>query len=68
MGASGWGYVTPYRGSVEATLKALHDAAFQELFGDDEKYGSLHELYADTDFIGPVPRLDRGPWRRRPRG
>lgn len=49
MGASGWGYVTPYRGSVEATLKALHDEVFQELFGDDEEYGSLAELYADED-------------------
>jgi hypothetical protein len=49
MGASTWGYVTPYRGSVEATLKALHDEVFQELFGDDEEYGSLDELYADEE-------------------
>ncbi|WP_432156477.1 MULTISPECIES: hypothetical protein [unclassified Streptomyces] len=52
MGASGWDYVTPYRGSVEATLKALHDEVFQELFGDDEEYGSLDELYADEEFMG----------------
>ena len=50
MGASGWGYVTPYKGSVEATLKALHDEVFQELYG--EEYGSLDELYADEEFMG----------------
>ena len=52
MGASGWGYVTPYRGSVEATLKALHDDVFQELYGDGDEYGSLDELYADEEFMG----------------
>ncbi|RVU23993.1 hypothetical protein EOT10_17970 [Streptomyces antnestii] len=52
MGASGWGYVTPYKGSVEATLKTLHDEVFQELFGDSDKYRSLDELYADEEFMG----------------
>ncbi|MFE4676030.1 hypothetical protein [Streptomyces sp. NPDC056723] len=52
MGASGWGYVTPYRGSVEATLNALHDDVFQELYGDGDEYGSLDELYADEEFMG----------------
>ncbi|MFB6678789.1 hypothetical protein ACFCWG_41570 [Streptomyces sp. NPDC056390] len=52
MGASGWGYVTPYRGSVEATLNALHDDVFQELYGDGDEYGSLDELYADKEFMG----------------
>jgi hypothetical protein len=52
MGASGWNYVTPYRGSVEATLEALHDEVFQQLYGDGEEYGSLQELYADEEFMG----------------
>lgn len=52
MGASGWGYVTPYRGSLEATLEALHDEAFEELYGDGDEYGSREELYADEEFMG----------------
>jgi hypothetical protein len=52
MGASGWSYVTPYRGSVEATLEALHDEVFQQLYGDGQEYGSLEELYADEEFMG----------------
>jgi hypothetical protein len=52
MGASGWNYVTPYRGSVEATLEALHDEVFQELYGDGEEYASREELYEDEEFMG----------------
>ncbi|MFF4231191.1 hypothetical protein [Streptomyces sp. NPDC001820] len=52
MGASGWNYVTPYRGSVKATLESLHDEVFQQLYGDGEEYGSLEELYADEEFMG----------------
>ncbi|MFJ3663442.1 hypothetical protein ACIPPM_23585 [Streptomyces sp. NPDC090119] len=51
MGASGWDYVTPYRGSVEATLEALQDEVFHELYGDGEEYGSRAELYADEEFM-----------------
>ncbi|MGI5248194.1 hypothetical protein [Actinacidiphila glaucinigra] len=47
MGATGWDYVTSYRGSVEATLEALHEQVFQELYGDDEQYGDRAALYAD---------------------
>lgn len=52
MGASRWEYVTPYRGSVEATLEALHDEVFQELYGDGERYASREELDADGEFMG----------------
>lgn len=47
MGATGWDYVTSYRGSIEATLEALHEQVFQELYGDDEQYGDRAALYAD---------------------
>ncbi|MGW6137161.1 hypothetical protein [Streptomyces sp. NPDC055140] len=52
MGASGWDYVAPYRGSIEATLEALHDEVFQELYGDGNEYESRAELYADEEFMG----------------
>ncbi|SEN41280.1 hypothetical protein [Actinacidiphila rubida] len=52
MGASGWGYVAPYRGNVEATLEALHDEVFQDLYGDGDEYASLEKLYADEEFMG----------------
>ncbi|MFJ4845193.1 MULTISPECIES: hypothetical protein [unclassified Streptomyces] len=52
MGASGWDYVTAYRGSLRATLTALHGEVFQELYGGGEEYGSLQELYADEEFMG----------------
>ncbi|WP_329134175.1 hypothetical protein OG552_18140 [Streptomyces sp. NBC_01476] len=52
MGASGWDYVTTYRGSVEATLEALHEEVFQEMYGDGEQYASREELYADEEFMG----------------
>ncbi|SEG88536.1 hypothetical protein SAMN05216223_11986 [Actinacidiphila yanglinensis] len=52
MGASGWDYVTPYRGSVEATLEALHEEVFQERYGDGEEYASREELYEDEEFMG----------------
>lgn len=51
MGGTGWEYVTPYRGSVGATLEALHEQVFQE----DEEYrsyfGSREALYADEQFM-----------------
>jgi hypothetical protein len=52
MGASGWDYVTPYRGTLEATLEALHDEVFQELYGDGDEYGSREELCSDAEFMG----------------
>ncbi|MEV0184885.1 hypothetical protein AB0I54_37235 [Streptomyces sp. NPDC050625] len=52
MGASGWNYVTPFRGSIEATLEALHDDVFQEFYGDGEEYANREELYADEEFMG----------------
>ncbi|MFJ4184286.1 hypothetical protein [Kitasatospora sp. NPDC089509] len=52
MGASGWTYVTPYRGSVEATLAALHQEVFQERYGDGRLFASPAELYADEEFMG----------------
>ncbi|MEU4086556.1 hypothetical protein [Streptomyces aureus] len=52
MGASGWNYVAAYSGSVEATLEALHDEVFQELYGGGEEYESREELYADEEFMG----------------
>ncbi|MFJ6571428.1 hypothetical protein ACIQNU_28850 [Streptomyces sp. NPDC091292] len=30
----------------------MHDEVFQELYGDGEEYESLHELYADEEFMG----------------
>lgn len=52
MGASGWDYVTPYKGTVEKSLEALHTQVFQELYGDDETYGDLEELWQDAEFMG----------------
>ncbi|MEU6342851.1 hypothetical protein ABZ883_18150 [Streptomyces sp. NPDC046977] len=52
MGASGWDYVTSYRGSLQATLTALQGEVFQELYGSGEEYGSLEELHADEEFMG----------------
>ncbi|MER5637205.1 hypothetical protein ABT095_09620 [Kitasatospora sp. NPDC002227] len=50
MGASGWTYVTPYQGSVEATLNALHEEEFEREYAQD--YDSLAELWADEEFMG----------------
>lgn len=52
MGASGWEYVTPFKGSVEESLEALHAQVFQELYGDDETYRDLEELWQDAEFMG----------------
>ncbi|MFI9833058.1 hypothetical protein ACIHIX_35845 [Streptomyces sp. NPDC051913] len=52
MGASGWEYVTPFKGTVEESLEALHAQVFQEEYGDDDTYGSLEELWADEEFMG----------------
>ncbi|MEU9466470.1 hypothetical protein AB0D78_07390 [Streptomyces avermitilis] len=52
MGASGWEYVTAYEGSVEESLEALHAQVFEELYGDDDDYQSLEELWEDEEFMG----------------
>jgi hypothetical protein len=52
MGASTWEYITPYSGSVEASLEALHTQTFQQKYGDAGTYRSLAELHADHDFMG----------------
>lgn len=52
MGASGWEYVTPYKGTVEESLVVLHAQVFQELYGDDETYRDLEELWQDQEFMG----------------
>jgi hypothetical protein len=51
MGASGWDYVTPYEGTVEESLAALHAQVFQELYGDDEAYRDLEELWREEEFM-----------------
>ncbi|WP_030808392.1 hypothetical protein [Streptomyces sp. NRRL S-337] len=52
MGASGWEYVTPFKNTVEESLEALHAQVFQELYGDDETYRDLEELWQDEEFMG----------------
>ncbi len=62
MGASGWEYVTPYEGTVEQSLRALHQKVFDEEFAHGrhpdyfgspmQTYGSLEELWADEEFMG----------------
>ena len=51
MGASGWDYVSPYQGSVEESLTALHRQVFQELYGDDDAYRSIGDLWDDEEFM-----------------
>ncbi|MDQ1008810.1 hypothetical protein QFZ82_003295 [Streptomyces sp. V4I23] len=51
MGASHWEYVTPYRGSAEESLEVLHRQVFEELYGDDDTYQSLEELWEDEEFM-----------------
>lgn len=51
MGASGWTYVTEYSGGVEASLAALHEEVFEEVYGGDDEYGSIEELWADEEFM-----------------
>lgn len=52
MGASGWEYVTAYKGSVKQSLEALHAQVFQELYGDDKTYRHIEELWQDEEFMG----------------
>ncbi|MBC9711960.1 hypothetical protein H9Y04_05175 [Streptomyces sp. TRM66268-LWL] len=52
MGASGWEYVTPYEGSVEASLAALHARVFAEDYGADDTYETLDDLWDDEEFMG----------------
>jgi hypothetical protein len=64
MGGSGWEYVTPYEGSVEQSLRALHQRVFDDefahcrspdYFGSPmQTYGSLEELWADEEFMGNI--------------
>ncbi|MGW4650786.1 hypothetical protein [Kitasatospora sp. NPDC004289] len=51
MGASGWNYVTPYRGGVGASLEALREEVFAREYGGGEEYGTIEELYADEEFM-----------------
>ncbi|MFC9391640.1 hypothetical protein ACFTWS_00590 [Streptomyces sp. NPDC057027] len=51
MGASGWSYVTPYRGSAGASLEALQGEVFAQKYGDGEEYSTIKELYADEEFM-----------------
>ncbi|WP_369240820.1 hypothetical protein AB5J56_40830 [Streptomyces sp. R21] len=60
MGASGWEYVTPYEGTVEQSLAALHTREFQEFRSDDDSYESLEELWEDEEFVTPPRRERRG--------
>jgi hypothetical protein len=48
MGASGWAYVTPYRGDVEASLEELQ----RRVFGDGEYYWFWEQHPGDD----PLPR------------
>ncbi|MFP8959564.1 hypothetical protein ACLIYP_03165 [Streptomyces nanhaiensis] len=51
MGASGWEYVTPYEGTVEESLAALHAGVFQEEYGEGGEYRSVEELWADEQYM-----------------
>ncbi|GLW53680.1 hypothetical protein [Kitasatospora phosalacinea] len=51
MGASAWHYVTPWLGSPQRSLDALHREVFTAE-GWDEEYDSLEELWADEEFMG----------------
>ncbi|MFJ1792673.1 hypothetical protein [Kitasatospora griseola] len=53
MGASGWDYLTAYRGTPQKTLKALHQEVFTGTgwIGAGE-YESIQELWADEEFMG----------------
>ncbi|MFJ3718000.1 hypothetical protein [Streptomyces sp. NPDC090057] len=52
MGASSWEYVTSYEGTVEKSLEVLHERVFEELYGDDETYRDLEELWRDEEYMG----------------
>ncbi|MFC8723363.1 hypothetical protein [Kitasatospora sp. NPDC057198] len=51
MGASGWNYVTPWLGSPQRSLDALHREVFTAEEWDEE-YASLEELRSDGEFMG----------------
>jgi hypothetical protein len=51
MGASSWDYIAPYKGSVAATLTALHEEVFQQVAGE-YGYASIDELWQDEQFMG----------------
>ncbi|OKJ15908.1 hypothetical protein [Kitasatospora sp. CB01950] len=53
MGASGWDYLTVYRGTPQRTLSALHAEVFAGTgwIGAGE-YESLEELWEDEEFMG----------------
>ncbi|MEY9995293.1 hypothetical protein ABIE67_007325 [Streptomyces sp. V4I8] len=52
LGASGWEYITANKGGVEESLAVLHEEVFEELYGRDDDYGSVEELWADEEFMG----------------
>lgn len=63
MGASSWEYVTAYEGSVEQSLRALHQRVFDEIDhgpNADEQgnplpdWTTLEDLWADEVFMGEV--------------
>ncbi|MFD8595588.1 hypothetical protein ACFV1L_11345 [Kitasatospora sp. NPDC059646] len=53
MGASGWEYLTTYRGTPQRTLTALHAEVFAgTAWVGAGEYESLDELWADEEFMG----------------
>ncbi|MFK4145232.1 hypothetical protein [Streptomyces sp. NPDC004065] len=52
VGASCWEYVTEFEGTVEQSLRSLHERVFQELYGGDRTYRSVGELWRDEEFMG----------------
>ncbi|PJN29910.1 hypothetical protein [Kitasatospora sp. CB02891] len=50
MGASEWHYLTPYLGSPQRSLDALHRAEFAAHWAGQE-YDTLEELWADEEFM-----------------
>ncbi|MGW4380121.1 hypothetical protein [Kitasatospora sp. NPDC004531] len=53
MGASGWDYLTTYRGTPQRTLNALHEEEFNGAgWIGASGYESIEELWADEEFMG----------------
>ncbi|MGW4380120.1 hypothetical protein [Kitasatospora sp. NPDC004531] len=50
MGASEWQYVTPYLGTPQRSLDALHREVFAGHWAREE-YGTPAELWADEEFL-----------------
>ncbi|GAA1993886.1 hypothetical protein [Catenulispora subtropica] len=52
MGASGWSYVTPWRGSIEETMAALQSEVFAEYFStwpQDRRPADIAELWSGDE-------------------